>query len=181
MFAAIHTASTRACASSSRSKQAHLQREYEAVYLCTVPRVPFQRSSCQKKGVPRRAHALSRPSSVHSGSPPSPSSSTHTPSLALVPLSLSCFHTLPISPFAFIPSFCCWPCRCPFFSPALSFSLLPFLSFPSPHRPHLLRQAPRRRRPSFFDSRQRSRACKPIPRENPSAPNPSPRFMSGRL
>lgn len=49
MFAAIHTASTRACASSSRSKQAHLQREYEAVYLCTMPHVPFQRSSCQKK------------------------------------------------------------------------------------------------------------------------------------
>lgn len=99
----------------------------------------------------------------------------HTP-LTLVPLSLSCFHALPISPFAFIPSFpsiACLVTDCTeyllahslvgpvavpsFLQPFLTSSTyIPLLSFPVPFPRFLstptsppIDKHQRRRRPSF--------------------------------
>lgn len=118
----------------------------------------------------------------------------HTPLIPVsvpVPLSLSCSHTLPISPFAFIHSF--FPLLLAlslsllfsslFLHLVLTYTLLSFLFFLS-FSPHTdltsKRQASRRRRPSHLDSRQRSCVCNTIPRETPFTPfTPSLTWESG--
>lgn len=179
--------STRACASSS-SIQASPPTSNGSTKPCTfvsclVCLAKVSNAQAAKKGVPRRAHALSRPSSVRPGSPPSPSPSTHT-------------HSPPCSPGPLVPVVFPYPSHLPirlhsfllllalslsllFSSPFFLFTPLPFVSLHTD-----LTSSDKSQgvvdRPFVFDSRQRSRACKPIPRENPSSPNPSPRFMSGR-
>jgi hypothetical protein len=101
----------------------------------------------------------------------------HTP-LIPIPLSLSCSHTLPISPFAFIHSFLPLLLALSlsllfsslFLHQVLTYSLLSFLSFSLHTDLTSKRQASRRRRPSSLDSRQRSCVCNTIPRETPFTP-----------